>query len=265
MEFPLSRSVAPGLTVLASTPSTNDALAELDAAGDAPDLTVVATMDQTAGRGRLGRVWVAPAGEALAVSVLLRPTLPAGEPLALQHYGWFPLLAGVAMARAVRSVLPERPVALKWPNDVLVEQRKVCGILAELRPAGDAVVLGAGLNLTIPAERLPTPVSTSLALEGAVGRRDGLVDAVLSEYLRGFVGLYRDLLRFGADADASGAREAVVEECGTLGREVRVLLQGADDLVGTATSIDGSGRLMVVRSSDGATVPVAAGDVTHLR
>ncbi len=265
MQLPLSRSVAPSLTVLESTPSTNDALAELDAARGAPDLAVVATLDQTAGRGRMGRVWVAPAGEALAVSILLRPTLPAGEPLALEHYGWFPLLAGVAMARAVRGVLPERPVALKWPNDVLVEQRKVCGILAELRPTGDAVVLGAGLNLSIPQERLPTPVSTSLALEGASTRGDALVDAVLSDYLTGFIELYRELLRFGADADASGARDAVLEECGTLGREVRVLLQGADDLVGTATSIDRSGRLLVVRSSDGATVPVAAGDVTHLR
>jgi BirA family biotin operon repressor/biotin-[acetyl-CoA-carboxylase] ligase len=199
------------------------------------------TTNQTAGRGRLGRTWVAPPGKTIAVSVLLTPT---------ERLSWLPLLAGLAMTRAVRSLVRGHEVTLKWPNDVQVDGLKVSGLLAELVP-GAGVVIGAGLNLTIDESELPTPVSTSLTLVGA--SPDDLVDRALAAYLGELRGLYEGMLA-GADI-----RAQVEAECSTIGRRVRVELPGGDDLYGTATGIDAEGRLVVDDRV------VAAGDVTHLR
>ena len=265
MELPLSFSVAPGLVELDSAGSTNDELVARAASSE--DFSVLITTDQTAGRGRLGRQWVAPRGTALATSVLLRPVLPAGEPLALEHYGWLPLISGLAMARAVASVLPdgEERVGLKWPNDVQVNGAKICGILAELLPGGDSVVVGAGLNVSMTREQLPIPTATSLALSGATLAGDELADAALAAYLTGLRGLYSDFVSLGADAEGSGVLDALRDACTTLGREVHVQLPGGDELRGTATDIDRSGRLVVRAFSNGHSVAVAAGDVTHVR
>lgn len=270
MHLPLSRAVAPRLDFLAETGSTN---AELVSSGsvDPTHFRAVATTTQTAGRGRLDRAWVAPPGRALAVSVLVTPDLSR-----IERLGWLPLLAGLAMTRAVASLVPPGVgVALKWPNDVLVGERKVSGLLAELIP-GVGVVIGAGLNLTMTAEELPTPTSTSLTLAG-VSDAD-LVDVSLSRYLAELRSLYDGFAAAGFDAEASGLRSAVTGECATLGRRVRVELPGAPDLIGTATGLDGSGRLVVAPAEGhrvegpgaegpGAERPraVAAGDVTHLR
>ena len=262
MKLTLSEAIAPSLDVLVEAGSTNDVLVASSAASG--DFSVVITDNQTAGRGRLGRVWVAPPGKCLAISVLLRPVFPAGEPLPLEHFGWLPLVAGVAMSRAVASVVP-LPVGLKWPNDVQIEGRKVSGLLAELLPTGDGVVLGAGLNLSLGADELPTPGATSLLLSGAELAGDELADAVLSAYLTSLRELYVEFLRYGADPDASGIRDAVVDSCATLGQQVRVELPGGEDLIGTAIGIDRTGRLQVRRSTDGQVTAVAAGDVTHLR
>lgn len=262
MHLPLSSALA-SIHRLASAPSTNDEL--LARAATSAEFTVVVTTDQTAGRGRLGREWVAPPGQCLAASVLLRPRMPAGETLGFDHWGWIPLIAGVAMSRAVAAVLPARAASLKWPNDVLVRGRKVCGILGELLPAGDGLVLGAGVNLTIPADGLPTPTSTSLALEGATLEGDELVDAVLSGWLDGFRGLYTEFLRLGGDEEGSGVRAVALEACSTIGQEVRVSLPGGGELVGIAIDIDRAGRICVQSETDGRIQAVAAGDVTHLR
>lgn len=262
MQLPLATAIASSLDVLPEAGSTND---EVRARAEGlADRAVIVTDNQTSGRGRLGRQWIAPAGRCLAISVLLRPRLPAGEPLEVIHFGWLPLIAGVAMARSVARLVPGR-VGLKWPNDVQVDGLKVSGLLAELLPAGDAVVLGAGVNLSLTEEELPVPTATSLRLAGAVLEGDALADAVLSEYLRELGALYSDFVRLGADVDASGILDLVTEHCTTLGQEVRVQLPGGDDLVGIATGIDRAGRLLVRRSTDGSVAAVAAGDVTHLR
>ena len=240
--------MAEHLDVLDEAGSTNAVLVGRASAGSEVDFSVVVTTNQTAGRGRLGRTWVAPPETTIAVSVLLAP---AGvEPARL---GWVPLLAGLAMTRAVASLV-DGPVALKWPNDVHVNGLKVSGLLAELVP-GVGVVVGAGLNLTMTAEQLPTPTSTSLTLVGASA--EDLVDRALSAYLVALRDLYIDFVAGGLDA--SDLRTAVKAACATLGRQVRVELPGTDDLIGLAEDIDESGRLVV----DGH--PVAAGDVTHLR
>src|SRR5262245_1222159 len=147
------------VTVLAETGSTNSDLLAAARAG-AAEGTVLATEVQTAGRGRLDRVWICPPRAALSFSVLLRPDrVPAAA------RGWIPLLAGVAVAAgmAAQAGLDAR---LKWPNDVLVGGEKISGILAE--QAGDAIVLGIGINVTTRRDELPVRHATSVVLAGAV-------------------------------------------------------------------------------------------------
>ena len=263
MELPLSTAAVDRLEIVPETGSTNDDLVAKAATLD--DFAVLVTGSQTAGRGRLGRVWVAPPGASLAVSVLLRPVLPGGQPLEPQHFGWLPLIAGIAMTRAVQSLVPAERVGLKWPNDVQVDGLKISGLLAELVPAGDAVVMGAGLNLSLTREQLPTPVATSLALAGVGLAGDELADAALVAYLRSLRELYTGFVRLGADAVGSGVAEQLDELCTTIGQQVKVQLPGGTDLIGTAVGIDGNGRLRVRSSQDGHVTAVAAGDVTHLR
>lgn len=249
--------------MLPETGSTNDELVERAASGGEPEFAVVLTTSQTSGRGRLGRVWVAPPGKTLAVSVLLRPRLGGDVGLGLEHFGWLPLLTGIAMTRAVASLVSGHRVSLKWPNDVLIDGEKVAGILAELLPSGDAVVMGVGVNLSFERSELPTPTSTSLLLAGATLSGDELVDAVVSRYLDELKTLYRAFLAGGADPDA--ARLQLRELCSTLGQQVKVLLPGDEVLFGVAKDVDETGRLVIERESDGALQAVAAGDVTHLR
>lgn len=253
MELPLSHAVAPHLELLPRVGSTN---AELVArASGAPHFSVLATTEQTAGRGRLGRTWIAPPGRTLAVSVLLSPGA-----VQLDRLGWLPLLAGLAMTRAVGSLVPAHEVTLKWPNDVQVDGLKISGVLTEYVVDARAIVVGAGLNLTMTADELPTPTSTSLTLNGAP--ESGLLDAALSAYLRELQHLYNEFAASAFDAGA-GLRGEVVRSCSTLGRRVRVELPGGDSLYGTAEDIDESGRLLV--RDTGVVHAVAAGDVTHLR
>lgn len=263
MQLVRSRTLSPRLIVAPQTGSTNTDLVALAASEPLEEFTVLVTGSQTAGRGRLGRVWVAPAGKSLAISVLLTPVAPDGSPLGLEHFGWLPLLAGVAMTKSVAAILPGKSVTLKWPNDVLIGGKKVSGLLGELLPGATSLVMGAGVNTALAADELPTETSTSLRLEGAAepATSDGLADAVLAGYLDNLRQLYTEFLGNGADA----LRAQLNALCSTLGQEVRVNLPGDDDLVGIATDIDGSGRLLVMRGSDGVIVAVAAGDVTHLR
>ena len=170
-EFPRAVAVAARLDVVARTGSTNaDLLAAAAQQSDVyPHLSVLLTDDQRAGRGRLDRTWTAPAGAALAISVLVRvPHIP------VDLRGWVPLIAGAAMTLAIRGQFaPGAPdassgVALKWPNDVLIDGAKVCGILAQVLPGEpDAIVIGAGINTRMTPEQLPVPTATSLAIAGA--------------------------------------------------------------------------------------------------
>ncbi|MHC5795216.1 biotin--[acetyl-CoA-carboxylase] ligase [Lacisediminihabitans sp. FW035] len=268
MQLPLSTAVAARLEILDECGSTNTELVARASGADAeswPDFSVLVTGSQTDGRGRLGRSWVAPPGQTLAISVLLRPRLPAGEPLELDHYGWLPLIAGIAMTTAIAPLVPTHSVRLKWPNDVQVDGLKVSGLLAELLPGGRAVVMGAGVNLTIAQADLPTETSTSLTLNDPIVPDAELADRVLAGYLTELGRLTAAFLRFGADPESSGIAEQLRDLCSTLGSQVRVLLPAGDDLLGTAIGIDFSGRLSVKRSSDGRVMAVAAGDVTHLR
>ncbi|GAA5148512.1 biotin--[acetyl-CoA-carboxylase] ligase [Microbacterium pseudoresistens] len=258
MTFPHASAAAGRLEVSASTGSTNaDLLAHADDAENWPHLSVIVTRDQRAGRGRLDRQWVAPAGSALAVSVLLR----AGE-VPVAERGWIPLAAGAAMADAIAAQLPHVEVAVKWPNDVLVRgaddaERKICGILAEARGA-DVVVVGTGINTAMTAEQLPVSTATSFAVEGVECDEDLLVAGYLVRLDAHLTGLVEH-----GSAVASGLRDVVAVRCSTIGRTVRVQLPGGSELVGAATGLAADGCL-VVRDADGEH-PVAAGDVVHVR
>ncbi len=265
--LPLSRALAPTLEWRASCPSTNSEI--VARAAELPDLAVLATDTQTAGRGRLDRVWSTPPGSALAVSVLVRHDGGFGTASSRaanpdpRRLGWLPLLAGLAMTRAVRA-LGVTAAGLKWPNDVLVESGsapgKLSGILTELTPHG--VVIGAGLNLTAQVDELPVPTATSLVLQGLTSQQSD-VDRALAAYLSA---LFPLVAQWRAEPELAALRALVEPELGTLGRAVRVDRPGQPVLVGSASGLDDHGRLLV-RPADTseATVAVAAGDVTHLR
>jgi BirA family biotin operon repressor/biotin-[acetyl-CoA-carboxylase] ligase len=235
--------------VVDRTPSTNADLVAEARAGTAGGLVLVAE-EQTAGRGRLDRSWTSPARSGLTCSVLLRPEVDRSR------WGWLPLLAGLAAAEAVGR-LAEVDVTLKWPNDLVVRDRKLAGLLAE--QVDDAVVLGLGLNVTLRAAELPVPGATSLAIEGAVCTdRDPLLRAVLRRLAE----------RLAAWTDSGGEPAAGLgadyrTRCATLGRTVRVDVPGGAVVEGEAVDVDAAGRL-VVRTATG-TVALAAGDVVHLR
>ena len=252
MRLPVARSVASRLVEVPETGSTNADLREH--AGDVgawPHLSVLVTDHQTAGRGRLDRSWSAPAGASVAISVILRE-LPAAR----EAWGWIPLAAGVAMTDAVAAQLPGRSVELKWPNDVLADGGKICGILAEV--ASDAVIVGAGVNTAMAREQLPVATATSFAALGA----EADVDRLLADYLRRLDALVSAMASRG-DAVSSGVHAAVVERCVTVGMDVAVTLPDGRTLTGTASEIDRDGRLVVV--SGGEAQAVSAGDVVHVR
>jgi BirA family transcriptional regulator, biotin operon repressor / biotin---[acetyl-CoA-carboxylase] ligase len=245
--------------VVASTGSTNaDLLARVTADRDTPEGQVLVAEEQTAGRGRLGRSWTSEPGASLTFSMLLRPV-----PVPPARRGWLPLLTGVAVAAAIRSAAGVNAV-LKWPNDVLVGDRKLSGILAEQSPDGSAIVVGVGLNVSTPTSALPVSASglpaTSLLTEGANVSRDVL----LVEILRHFEHWY---LAFRADPDP--ARSGLLAEyralCATLGRQVRVELPADRVVEGTAEAIDTDGRLVIRPIGAPSVTRLSAGDVIHLR
>ena len=267
MTFPLATARASRFEWMSAVGSTNTELARrvnTEPVAQWPHFSVLATDDQTAGKGRLGREWSAPAGSSIAVSILIRPTTPSGRPLNPESLGWFGLLAGLAMTRACNSVAGVSEAALKWPNDVLIDGRKVCGVLSEVVMGNGplALIVGAGVNLTLTEDQLPVPTATSLALAGA---RELSADALLASYLDEFARLTEVFLAAEGDVHSSGILQAVTQECGTLGRSVRVELPDGSQLVGSASAIAASGAIVVTPADGSAEVEVAAGDVTHLR
>ena len=232
--------------------STNSFLAERTNFGSALALS----WNQTGGRGRLGREWVSPASGSLALSVALWPHL-VPQPLTPEWLGSVSLLTGACLADAIRPHLAE-PVRIKWPNDVLIGGKKVAGILGEVSGSG-RVVMGVGLNVSLAEAELPTENATSLSLHSVrpLGQLERIIGAFLGELRHTLAGL---------DNGLSGERHAwVSEQCDTLGREVSVELPGGVARRGRAMQLDESGRLLVHFDDRGATEPVEAADVIHLR
>ena len=151
---------------LRSTDSTNARACELAAAG-APHGTLVTAGEQTAGRGRQGRVWVAPPGQCLLCSIVFREPPPL-----------LSLMAGAALAELVARLRADARVSIKWPNDVLLDGCKVAGILAEGRPQEGWAVLGIGLNVALKLDAMPAELRDQVA---TLGLRPTAVEGVLAE------------------------------------------------------------------------------------
>jgi BirA family transcriptional regulator, biotin operon repressor / biotin---[acetyl-CoA-carboxylase] ligase len=192
------------------------------------------------------------------VSVLLHPVN-----LAPLRWGWLPLIAGLAVAEGLRQY-PGVPASLKWPNDVLIGDGKVAGILAERieTPRGPAVVIGFGVNVHLTAAELPVPSATSLALHASESAFRGPLSRtdVVRSCLAALGAFYLAWQQGATDEELAASYR---ERCATIDRRVRVELVGGLPVEGTATEVDSGGRL-VIRTDSGVQV-VSAGDVIHLR
>lgn len=213
---------------LRRTGSTNERAREL-AAGGAPHGTLVTASEQTSGRGRQGRTWSAPAGKALLCSLVLR------DPPRL-----LPLAAGVAVAEAAGD-----GAQIKWPNDVLIDGRKIAGILVEGRPQQGWAVVGIGLNVALRPEDFPPELRETA---GTLGLDEDAIAPTLEHLLR--------RLERRLDASESEVLDAVRARDALLGRPVRWA-----DGAGRGAGIDGDGRLVV--ATDDGHVALEAGEV-HL-
>ena len=232
--------------VVEQTGSTNADLIARAAAGEDIAGAVLLAEYQSAGRGRHGRSWSAPPRSQISMSVGI-DTLGIGP----ERWGWLPLLTGLAVAHTVRDFGIN--AGLKWPNDVLVGTGKLAGILAEV--AAPVIVVGLGLNVSLTADELPDPQAVSLKMLSRDTDRTVLTVSVLGA-LSDRLGQWR-----AASVDALAADYRSVST--TIGTRVRAILPGDSEIVGTATGIDESGRLLI--EDGGTAVTVSAGDITHLR
>jgi BirA family biotin operon repressor/biotin-[acetyl-CoA-carboxylase] ligase len=221
------------------------------AAAGAPEGLVIATDEQTAGRGRHGRTWWDAPGRSLLFSVLLRPGIPLAR---------FPLL-GMAMACAMSeagSAITGEPLAVKWPNDVLHAGRKLCGILAESRPgaAGHVLVVGAGINVNqeagdFPDELRSRATSLRVAWGGRELDREDLLAAVLERFER-----YRGIAALDGPEALREAILPCLPQPGT-----RIVVQTPEGRVeGTVEAILATGALLI-QDATGARFPVVAGEI----
>lgn len=237
------------LDVVAETGSTNADLLARAAAGEDIDGAVLIAEHQTAGRGRNNRSWSAAPRAQITMSVGVGTAdVPAAA------WGWLPLATGVAVVDAVADVTGAR-AGLKWPNDVLVGDRKLAGILAEVARQS-AIVVGIGLNVTLTPEEAGDPAATSLLDLGVDQADRNVLARRLLAHLARRIAQWRT-------ADPELANDYRSRSL-TIGTPVRAILPGDREVIGTARSVDEQGRLRIGTEA-GQTVAVSAGDVVHLR
>lgn len=219
-------------------------------ANETPHGAVLFADHQLCGRGRFDRSWEDHPGDGLATSVLLRPRR------AVNDWGWLPLLVGMAVKEGIADLAGENrsQVTLKWPNDVLIDGRKVCGILCKI--ASDAVIAGWGINVLSWPAGLPEGKATCLAQAGITATTTEVAAKVLTHLGQ----LYR-LWDSGHDL-----RQAYLADCDTIGRRVRIMTAVEDPqacVEAVALGVNDNGGL-IVETAFGNQV-YSAGDVVHLR
>jgi BirA family transcriptional regulator, biotin operon repressor / biotin---[acetyl-CoA-carboxylase] ligase len=235
------------LDIVGETGSTNADLLARATAGENIDGVVLIAEHQTAGRGRSGRTWATVPRAQLTLSV----GIGVAE-VSTSAWGWLPLAAGLAVAEAVKADAGV-DAALKWPNDVLAGEGKLAGILSEV--AGQTIVVGIGLNVTLRADEVGEPGLSSLV---DLGVADPDRTRLASELLRR---LGERVM--GWREGNEGLMVDYRDRCATIGSSVRAVLPGGREVVGTATAVDDEGRLRIDIGSE--VVAVAAADVVHLR
>lgn len=234
--------------------STNDEAFHLGVAG-APEGTVLIAESQMAGKGRMQRVWYSPPGANIYTSIILRPMFEA--PRAPQ----ISIAAGVAVAEILEDYCPGK-VRLKWPNDVLIEGKKICGILAQMKMSGgdiDFIVVGIGMNINLSYEQFPKDIqkiATSLSIE--TGREISRADLIIHLY-ENVAKWYRELAQYGFDP----VREKWLSLSCMIGQPVSVMFQD-ERVSGRAVGLSEDGSLVLLTNQN-ETRLVSAGDATILK
>jgi BirA family biotin operon repressor/biotin-[acetyl-CoA-carboxylase] ligase len=231
------------VSVVEVTGSTQDDLFQLASSGNAIPKTILASEFQSSGRGRLDRTFEAAPHSALTFSMYVEPKVEKEE------WSFLTLLAGLSVHEALHTLDPQISVGVKWPNDLLIGEKKFVGMIAQATEKG--VVLGIGINVGMSKEELPVSNATSLAIEGfAILDRNQILAAIINHFEIN-VEMWEHDKSFLAEY-----RSASV----TLGSDVEVTLPGGDVIQSKAVDISDSGALLL---ADGHEVTV--GDVVHLR
>ena len=231
------------VSVVELTGSTQNDLLQLVESNNALDGQVIATEFQSDGRGRLDRTFEAPAQSALLFSFYIKPRNQRSE------WGFIPLIAGLSLVRAITTIDTAMNVSLKWPNDLIINEKKCAGIIAQTTNEG--IVIGIGLNVSMTPNELPVSTATSLAIEGSTITDRNLL---LSHLLNTFAEL------FEAWEEGSELLDEYASASSTIGKKVRIELPGGENLEATVARISHTGELVL---DDGR--HVSAGDVIHLR
>jgi BirA family biotin operon repressor/biotin-[acetyl-CoA-carboxylase] ligase len=249
--------IGQNIAYYSSLGSTNEVLKELAGQG-APEGMLVIADEQTTGRGRLGRKWLAPAGTSLLLSLLFRPDpsgRASGRSLAPKQAQRLTMICSLAIADAVEG-LTGLPVSLKWPNDILIRGKKAGGILTESGTTGgrlDYVVVGMGLNVNLAISTLPELSGMATSLSQELGREVSRLELLWR--ILGEIETRYNSLRRGESPHEEWAARLI-----NLGHQVQVAMpQGV--LAGWAEGVDADGAL-ILRTADGRRERVLAGDVT---
>jgi BirA family biotin operon repressor/biotin-[acetyl-CoA-carboxylase] ligase len=235
--------------------STNDIAYEL-AEKKMKEGTVIIAEEQAQGKGRHGREWVSPPKGGIYMSCILRPEMEPSEIPKIT------LLAAVAVAKAIRAVTG-LPASIKWPNDILIDGKKVCGILTEMKAEQDRVafiILGIGVNVNTPSKTLPKTATSLKAELHNIGKDAAISRIELARNILESVEKYYDILK---DNGASSIIEEWKKLSGMLGSKVKVILPKRQ-FEGKAHTIDRDGAL-IVRLASGVLERVSSGDVVMIR
>ncbi|MDD5312753.1 MAG: biotin--[acetyl-CoA-carboxylase] ligase [Dehalococcoidia bacterium] len=235
------------LHYLESVTSTQDVARDLAEKGS-PEGTVVIAGTQKAGRGRLGRTWFSPEGS-LALSVILKPST--------DEMRFLPAVSSLSVFHAINRL--GVPAQIKWPNDVLIKGKKVCGILIESRPqAGDfhCAIVGIGINVSFDIRKYPEIAELATSISAHSSREVSVNEVIIN--------LIDELERhYQKIADTDSLRSEWLANMDTIGRRIRVNMNGnIED--GVAETINRAGNL-VLRRDDGTDLEIVAGDVTIVK
>lgn len=252
--LPSTLEIGKEIVVYDEVESTNSKANELLKQGY-PSGTVVIADRQTKGKGRLGRTWISPSGKNLYMSIALKPNIPP------KYATMLTLTSVVACTTALRRYT-DIPVMIKWPNDMLVDDKKVGGILTEMKIEGEKIksaVVGIGINVNMTEQDMPDEIkeiASSLKIcKGEDFSRGLLAVEIIKEFDKWYQLLERR------------QRKTIIDRwmqlSGTIGRQVKIVLTDRE-LIATAEAIDEEGRL-IVKLSDGTYEKICAGDVTLLR
>ena len=225
------------------TGSTQDDLFQLASSGTAIAKTILASEYQTSGRGRLDRTFEAAPNSALTFSIYIEPKAD------IKEWSFLTLLAGLSVHEALHSLDPQTVVGIKWPNDLLIGEKKFVGMIAQATKKG--VVLGIGINVGMSAAELPVDTATSLALEDFSQLDRNVILAAIINHFEINLEMWENDQSFLSEYKSASV---------TIGSDVEVTIPGGAVIRSKAIGISDTGALLLENGSE-----VTVGDVVHLR